>query len=80
MELKTYLASVPLDERIKFAESIGTTVGYLNNLTSGMKDGTRQCGEKLASLIEAQSGGKVTRQELRPNDWWQIWPELAQTA
>lgn len=28
-------------------------------------------------VIERATGGKVTRRELRPNDWAEIWPELA---
>lgn len=27
--------------------------------------------------IEKATGGVVTRQELRPDDWFLIWPELA---
>lgn len=27
-------------------------------------------------VIEKKTGGVVSRQELRPNDWAQIWPEL----
>jgi len=27
--------------------------------------------------IERMTGGQVTRQVLRPNDWRRIWPELA---
>ncbi|MGB3424238.1 MAG: YdaS family helix-turn-helix protein [Castellaniella sp.] len=26
--------------------------------------------------IEELTGGEVTRKQLRPDDWWQIWPEL----
>ena len=26
--------------------------------------------------IEELTGGQVTRKQLRPDDWWQIWPEL----
>lgn len=32
---------------------------------------------RLAPAIERASGGKVTRRDLRPNDWAEIWPELA---
>jgi len=28
--------------------------------------------------IERATNGLVTRQDLRPNDWWLIWPELAE--
>lgn len=27
-------------------------------------------------LIERETGGAVTRRDLRPDDWWRIWPEL----
>lgn len=27
--------------------------------------------------IERATGGKVTRRELRPDDWAELWPELA---
>lgn len=30
------------------------------------------------TAIERATGGAVTRQDLRPNDWQEIWPELAQ--
>ncbi|MFT0533162.1 transcriptional regulator [Castellaniella hirudinis] len=26
--------------------------------------------------IEELTGGAVTRKQLRPDDWWQIWPDL----
>lgn len=26
--------------------------------------------------VERISGGTVTRRDLRPDDWWRIWPEL----
>lgn len=29
------------------------------------------------AAIEAFTGGEVTRQEMFPNDWRRIWPELA---
>lgn len=29
------------------------------------------------AAIEQATGGKVTRRDLRPDDWQRIWPELA---
>lgn len=29
--------------------------------------------------IERETNGAVTRKDLRPNDWHEIWPELATT-
>ena len=28
--------------------------------------------------LEQMTGGKVTRKEMRPNDWMQFWPELGE--
>mgnify|MGYP002132474518 CR=1 FL=1 len=30
--------------------------------------------------VERVSGGTVTRRQMRPNDWQQIWPELASAS
>jgi len=44
--------------------------------TSGLK----QPSIKTAVAIEQFTGGRVTRKDLFPNDWRQIWPELAGAA
>jgi DNA-binding transcriptional regulator YdaS (Cro superfamily) len=31
---------------------------------------------RMAPLIEQRSKGKWKRWDLRPNDWWLLWPEL----
>lgn len=41
-------------------------------------------GEKAVPIercipIERATGGAVTRKDLRPDDWQEIWPELAAT-
>ena len=41
------------------------------------RDGERQFPVEKCSLLEQLTGGKVTRQQLRPHDWPVIWPELA---
>lgn len=35
---------------------------------------------EYCTAIERATGGQVTRRDLRPNDWQQIWPELATPA
>jgi DNA-binding transcriptional regulator YdaS (Cro superfamily) len=42
--------------------------------------GQKQPSIKTAVAIEHFTQGQVTRQDLFPNDWQQIWPELAQPA
>jgi DNA-binding transcriptional regulator YdaS (Cro superfamily) len=35
---------------------------------------------ELSVLIEKQSDKQITRQELRPDDYWLIWPDLPTPA
>lgn len=73
MNLKTYLTKLTLKERAVFAESIGTSAGHLTNVSYGYK----VLDVKSCVALEQATAGEVTRQELRPADWQQIWPELA---
>ena len=74
-KLNTYLKTMPLPERIAFAERCGTTYPHLRNVSYGL----RVASEKLCVAIHRESQGAVTRQDLRPHDWLEIWPELAET-
>lgn len=60
-------------EREAFALRCGTTVGYLRKSVSVRQ----KLRASTCALIERESGGAITRQELRPDDWQVIWPELA---
>jgi DNA-binding transcriptional regulator YdaS (Cro superfamily) len=40
--------------------------------------GVRPVPIERCVAIERATGGAVTRQDLRPDDWQSIWPELAQ--
>ena len=40
-----------------------------------MAAGTRPVPARLAPAIERLTCGAVMRWELRPEDWWEIWPE-----
>jgi DNA-binding transcriptional regulator YdaS (Cro superfamily) len=42
--------------------------------------GQKQPSIKTAVAIEQFTGGEVTRKDLFPADWQQIWPELAKPA
>lgn len=76
MELKTFIKSLDADRLAKFASECETTPGHIRNVMYGY----RPCSPELAVLIEAKSRKTVTRQELRPDDWQRIWPELVQPA
>lgn len=68
-----YLNSLPVAEQSSFAQRCGTTVGYLRKAVS--------VGQLLKVVvcvsIERETHGQVTRKDLRPDDWQDIWPELA---
>ena len=72
MLFKNYFFSLTRPEREKFAASVGTSVGHLNNFAYGYSP----LAEKTCVLIEQVSKKQVTRQELRPGDWKEVWPEL----
>jgi DNA-binding transcriptional regulator YdaS (Cro superfamily) len=71
-KFKSFLSSMSLQRRDDFARQCGTTYAFLRNVMYGQ----RIAGEKLCVRIERESGGAVTRQDLRPCDWREIWPEL----
>ena len=35
---------------------------------------------EFLAAIEAESGGEITRRQLRPDDWHSIWPELVSAS
>lgn len=41
-----------------------------------MSKGTRTVPPRYCNAIEQATGGLVTRRDLRPDDWAEIWPEL----
>ena len=66
MDLKTYLFSLPMAERIRFGERCGTTYAHLRNVAYAQKP----CGESLAINVERESRGAVRCEDLRPDvDW-----------
>ena len=70
--LLNYLNSLNRDEKTAFAQKCGTTLGYLRK-AGCLKQELR---EKVCALAETHSGGAVRRWDLRPSDWWLVWPEL----
>lgn len=51
----------------------GTSRAYLRLIAYGHKTASAE----IAARTESATGGAVTRKALRPDDWKQIWPELA---
>lgn len=66
MQLKDYLLSMPVAERIEFASRCGTSYQQLKNIAwSG-----RVCSAELAVSIMRESGGAVLCDPLHPEvDW-----------
>ncbi len=75
-ELRIYLNALSLAEQHNFAAKCGTSLGYLRKAISLDQD----LGAALCVLIEKESNGAVSRQNLHPKDWAQIWPELYTAA
>lgn len=71
MDLKTYLADSP-GGGVLLAEKLKVAPAYL----SQMVNGHRAISPERCVAIEKATDGKVTRRDLRPDDWKAIWPEL----
>lgn len=57
------------DEAVK---RTGTTRAYLRQIGYGNKTAT----PIVATSVERETDQKITRKDLRPDDWNLIWPEL----
>lgn len=71
MNLKKYLIESGT-KKAEFARAINISPALLHQWIENIRPvAIRHC-----PAIEGETGGKVTRQELRPDDWHKIWPEL----
>lgn len=61
-------------ERAEIARKCEIGDQYLYQVISGR----RIPSGVLASKIEKASGGVLSRKDLRPSDWADLWPELAE--
>lgn len=62
-----------LHGKAKLARVIGVSSPTVHQWISGH----RPIPIERCVAIERATGGAVTRRDLRPNDWQDIWPELA---
>jgi len=72
MELNSYLK-----RNHGNASRLAATLGLSPVLISQWAVGGRPVPITRCPAIERATNGLVTRRDLRPNDWWAIWPELA---
>ncbi len=68
-----HIKSLPSDEaRSSFAAQCSVTLGHLRNVAYG----TRVANAELCTAVELVSKGALRRWQMRPADWFRIWPEL----
>lgn len=72
VKLSAYIKRFSPEQRAAFALSVGTTLGHFNNVAYEQ----RVASAALARQIAIQTGREVAEWELRPADWYLIWPEL----
>ena len=72
MNLSDYCAGKPGAQK-EIAEKVGVSMGFINHVVRGRKSmPVQHCVQ-----IEQLTDGQVSRKDLRPDDWFLIWPELA---
>lgn len=74
MNLRDYLKALTTSDRDAFVRQCGITLGFLRKAISI----GQPFSPHLCVAIEQATDGQVCRWNLRPNDWRDIWPELAE--
>ena len=70
--MKTFNDVIPIfGNTVLTAKALGLSVQTICNYRDG-----REVHPKICSKIELKTNGAVTRKDLRPDDWMEIWPEL----
>jgi len=69
-------ACLVVGSQAEMARILGVSPAMVNQLTNG----SRPVPIEHCLAIERATDGQVTRQELRPDDFWRIWPDLAHLA
>lgn len=74
----TYFRGLDSNEKKALAEKCKTSVRYLTKQVTLISTGKEASLFKpsICAAIEVFSSGEITRKELRPNDWPDIWLEL----
>ena len=73
MELRKYIDTLERGKAKELAEVLEVSRSYLSQMASGKTAiSPARCVD-----IEIATNRVVTRKDLRPNDWFKIWPELS---
>ena len=75
MDLRTYLKKAGHGASRRMAQALGAYASDISNWAAGR----RKPGVAVCVAIELHTNGAVTRRDLRPDDWQDIWPELAES-
>lgn len=75
MKLNTYIKRFSPQERAALAQRLGTSIGHMNNVAYEQ----RVASAALTRQIAIESRREVAEWDLRPHDWFLIWPELVGT-
>lgn len=73
MDLRGYCAN-NYGKQSDIARKIGVSCSYMNQMVTGY----RPIPVEYCARIELATDGTVTRKDLRPDDWQEIWPELVE--
>ena len=73
MELKIYISHLERGGATKLADSLGISISHLSQMAAG----TTAISPARCVAIEQATSGAVARKDLRPDDYWLIWPEVA---
>ncbi|EBB0053825.1 helix-turn-helix domain-containing protein [Salmonella enterica] len=73
MNLKNYINQSPKGEAKRLAECLGVSKSYMSQMISGLA----AINPERCVVIERETLGAVTRRDLRPSDWWRVWPDLS---
>ena len=77
MDIDSYLRSAGSPDAKTFAGVIGVSIDQLRQWRH--KYDNRRPGPESCVTIERVSGQAIRRWDLRPDDWYRIWPELIGT-
>jgi len=75
-KLLNFINSLDQLEKDRFSAGCLTSIGYFRKAVSKGS----LLSPALCVLVEKHSNMKVTRKDLRPDDWQAIWPELVEAA
>jgi DNA-binding transcriptional regulator YdaS (Cro superfamily) len=74
MDLRTYTSGLPHGGISALASVLRVTPVYLSQIAA--RQNGREASPELCVLIESATERSVMRWDLRPDDWYRIWPEL----